>query len=487
MRNGVPQVDDDADAGGRRNGPLVPIVFLVLELVVVYAAWRARGLYRPQSLFLLSAAFALFCVLTLARRQLAGKVRRGLHLVGTAAVACQAWLILDLLRREPLLYAVSQDRGPSICAALASLGLVCLGWAMRDRRRAVLLLLTGAAAYGLFLAMELRRSPRPAMDVWSLTTEATDELLAGRNPYEPVYTDIYAEKYPERDYGYDLRFIYLPGLLVHSMPFRLAGLDVRGLSVLALTGGLVFFSLAVRRLRDLRAGRLWVVAAAAAAMFWYHGGQVFLLEHAWPEGLVLLYLCLAAWLWKRNAILAGVALGLAMCVKQTAWFVGPFLALAAVRQKRWGLLAACAAVGCAFAVPFLAWDPVVFIDNCLLDLLRKPPRADGLSWAAFSLQHGSAAFGLVTSLSYVCYFGALALLARALWRDGTEDALPAAWWAAAVGLLGFFLFLKQSFFNYYYLVAGMLAFYPLLAGAKPETDPEAACCSIHDNPEALDS
>jgi hypothetical protein len=250
--------------------------------------------------------------------------------------------------------------------------------------------------------------------------------------------------------------------------------------VLALAGGLALSAFAVRRLKDGSEGWTWAVAGSAAALFWYHGGQAFLLEQAWPEGLILLYLCLAALLWGRHAVLAGIALGLAMCVKQTAWFVGPFLGLAAIREKRWGLLAACAVVGLLFAVPFLAWDPGAFIDNCLVDLLRKPPRADGLSWAAFSLQHGGAAFGLVTALGYICYLGALALLARALWRRGERDALGAAWWAAAFGLLGFFLFLKQSFFNYYYLVAGMLAFYPLLAGRKAGTESETSHCSTED-------
>jgi hypothetical protein len=264
----------------------------------------------------------------------------------------------------------------------------------------------------------------------------------------------------------------------------MVGLDIRWLTVLALTGGLLLSALMVRRLKDRGAGWQWLVAASAAALFWYHGGQAFLMEQAWPEGLILLYLCLGAWLWRRHGVLAGVAFGLAMSVKQTAWFAGPFIAVAAVAERRWRLLAACAITGCLFAVPFLAWDPVAFVDNCLLDLLRKPPRADGLSWAAFSLRHGEAAFGLVGALSYVCYFGALALLAGALLQRERDGALPAAWWAAALGMLGFFLFLKQSFFNYYYLVAGMLAFYPVLAAA---TEAEETPCHAEHTEQAQDS
>jgi hypothetical protein len=460
--------------------------FLLLQTFVIHAAWRARGLYRPRSLLLLSVAFAGLCALAVFPRRLRGVTRSGLWLVAGAAVVCQAWIILDLFRREPLLYAVSRDRGPALCAALGSLGLVCMGWLTAERRRAVLLLLVGAAAYALFLGIELRRTPAPAMDVWSITTEATDELLAGGNPYARVYSDIYKDGYSDRRYGYEPRFIYLPGLLLHSAPFRLLGLDVRWLSVLALTGGLLFSGLVVRRLKDERAGWQWLVAALATALFWFHGGQAFLLEQAWPEGLILLYLCLGAWLWRRHGVLAGIAFGLAMAVKQTAWFVGPFIALAAVAERRWRLLAACAVTGCLFALPFLAWNPTAFVDNCLMDLLRKPPRADGLTWAAFSLRHGGAAFALVAAGSYVCYLGALALLGGALLQGERRDAVAVAWWAAALGMLGFFLFLKQSFFNYYYLVAGMLAFFPVLAAAATEREQEEAPCCAHDTTEAPD-
>jgi hypothetical protein len=160
--------------------------------------------------------------------------------------------------------------------------------------------------------------------------------------------------------------------------------------------------------------------------------------------------------------------------------VGPFLALSALRERRWRPIAACGAVGLAFAVPFLVWDARAFVDNCLMDLLRKPAREDGLSWAAFSLRHGRLAFALIGALSYACYFGALAVLAGALRKSERRDSISLAWWTAALGLFGFFLFLKQSFYNYYYLVAGLLAFYPLLAGWDAGRDAEEKPCSADD-------
>ena len=77
--------------------------------------------------------------------------------------------------------------------------------------------------------------------------------------------------------------------------------------------------------------------------------------------------------------------------------------------------------------------------------------------------------------TYAAAFGCLAWRLRRL-RGDAAVAEAAKW--MALGLLGFFLFLKVSFFNYYYVVAGLLACYALLARREPhDSHPDSSSAS----------
>jgi len=75
---------------------------------------------------------------------------------------------------------------------------------------------------------------------------------------------------------------------------------------------------------------------------------------------------------ERRPWASGVVAGLAGAMKQTAWILLPFLALAArERQGRRAWLpvsVSAAAVVTATVVPFLAWDPAAFVE----DVIRFP-------------------------------------------------------------------------------------------------------------------
>ncbi|KPK61935.1 MAG: hypothetical protein AMK73_07230 [Planctomycetes bacterium SM23_32] len=409
---------------------------------------------------------------------------------GPAALA--AGLPLTLLTlgllvfTESVYFTAGPYRAPDRALPALAFAVLAAGWLTRRRRTARLLLAVGCATFALFLVTQVRRSPTPVIDVWSVTTEAARALLAGRNPYALTYSDIY-ERFGWKGFGYERVFVYLPGMLLHYAPAVAVGLDVRCANLLAQAGGLAVFAWFVRR--AWAGDRSWAGAlcgAAATGIFWFHKGQVHLLEMAWAEGLLLFYLCLALWAWRRSEWLTAVALVLFLSLKQTAWFCAPFLAALAVKERRWRLMAGVAAGVGVVVSPFFLWNPGAFFHNVAELLMQMKPREDSLGWGAVCLRYAPGLSSWVAALSYVVLGGAWVALIVRLRRRSEQDALLETQKWMLLGLFGFFLFLKVSFFNYYYLVAGLLAFHLCVGAtiARAADAPAAAGGQTHDMPGA---
>jgi hypothetical protein len=383
--------------------------------------------------------------------------------VGPAAAGIGLVLALTalglLVVRESVFFTAGPYRLADRALPLLAVAALATGWLTRRRSTFRLLTAIGCTTFALFLVTQMRRSPTPVIDVWSVTTEAAKALLSGRNPYALTYSDIY-ERFAWEGYGYDMIFVYLPGLVLHYAPVVAAGFDVRFANLLAQTGGLALCAWFVRPTRPPGGSPTAALAAAGVVgVFWFHGGQVHLLEMAWAEALLLLYLCLAFWAWRRSAWLTGLALVLFLTLKQSAWFCAPFLAALAVRERRWRLMAAVAAGVAVIVGPFFLWNPAAFFHNVVEMLMQMAPRDDAMSWGAACLRFAPALFSRVSALSYLLLGGALVALCLRLRGLSGEDAVLETQKWLVLGLLGFFLFLKVAFFNYYYLVAGLLAFH----------------------------
>ena len=447
-----------------------------LVLVLLYALTTAlrhsMGFYTPEALTGVSMVLAAWVLLLGDTRPRAGKgwVAVVLALVFVAAV------LHDFFTADRLMYFVSKQRKRYRLVAAVSVGALLLDWilakARRRRRFPTPLQAAAVLLYCVYMGSQILRSPYPMIDVWTLNTEAAWAAAHGENVYGRTYTDIY-EKHGQEGFGYPIRYCYLPGLALHYAPAALLRADIRWVNLAAMALGLLLFSHCVgKTLRAPPDGLRpsgWA-AAGATLMFWYWTCQTFMLEQSWPEPILLLYLCAAFWLWRRSTFWTGVALVLALTLKQTAWFCAPFLLALAVKEKRWGLIGGVALGVCAVIGPYFFRDPSAFVHDVILDLLRKPPRPESLSWSAVCLRYCPSLFAWVYPLSYVAYAAAFWAFLRRLRRmEGHEAVLETLKWTA-LGLLAFFLFLKQSFFNYYYVVLGLLAFYVCLAGCGPDAE-----------------
>lgn len=448
---------------GTRSAQHLAMAVVVLAALVL-AVWFSLGMFSLPALVVVTGCWAGCALLFAAPGQEGSPGRLLTAAVAAGAITCVALL----LGGEPLLYPARPRSAVQPFAGALALGLLLWGWLSGDRRRAHLLLVLATMAYAALLGAELLRSPSPVMDVWQIETEAAHVLLNGQNPYREIYGDVY-EGAGVAGYGYPMRYIYLPGLLLHLAPAVWVGADIRWVSVLAMCGGFLLFA---RLVRGCSPGGGYrhplALAAAAAVIFWFQPGQPFLLEQAWPEALILFYVALAFRAWRGHPVLAGAALVLALSLKQTTWFLLPFLVGLAVRERRWRMMTLVAVGVTCLLLPFLVWSPHHFVQNVLVDLLQKAPRSDSLSWSSLAQGGTGAALLWVSGVGWVAYGAGWLGLASHLSRSGDRDLTLAALKWAILSLFAFFLFLKQSFFNYYYLIAGLLALYVCLAGRDEE-------------------
>jgi hypothetical protein len=253
---------------------------------------------------------------------------------------------------------------PYAIGLVAAVVLASRGASVRARAWLAALVFMGAALLPLGLEVTWRAHTAPGLHVQSeaiVTEEAANALLDGRNPYAAQYLD---GPLAARPLGTKTHFPYLPGMLIFGLP---RGLDTHHpwadarVSFAAVT--MVLAWAAIRRPvisspARLRALQVLFVLPTGALLMATGGDDLPVLA------LLLLTLALAS---DGRFVPAGVALGLAMATKQTAWILLPFLgvglAFAHGRRAARRFMSAAAAVALPVIAVFLAWDPGAFWEN----------------------------------------------------------------------------------------------------------------------------
>jgi hypothetical protein len=254
---------------------------------------------------------------------------------------------------------------PYAVGALAAL--VLAGRAgTRARAWVAVVVFAGAALLPLALEVTWRAGSAPGLHAQSeaiVTEEAARALVDGRDPYAATYEE---GPLAARPLGTQTHFPYLPAMLVFGLPRALDGAspvaDAR-LAFAVATAALMLVSMRcwpTSGQERLRAAQALVILPTGALPMATGGDDLPVL------GLMFLSLVLVQ---RRLTGWGGVAAGLAAGMKQTAWPLLPFLAVAAWKAGgRHGrsLTTAFALVGAALVVPFLAWSPGAFLEDVVL-------------------------------------------------------------------------------------------------------------------------
>jgi hypothetical protein len=221
----------------------------------------------------------------------------------------------------------------------------------------------GAVLVPLALNIEGRQrgpEPHPQSETF-LTEEAAAAFVRGENPYDVSYEDGPLGRWPSENW---LHLPYLPGILVFGLPHALSGqaplADAR-LIFLTAAAAVTLVALRLSKAppdRLLTAVMVLLVLPTGARYIVGGGDDIVVLA------LMLLALVLAT---RTQPLAAGVILGLAAAIKQTAWPLLPFLIVAACdrsgRRATGRALAGAGAVLVPVVLPFLAWDPAAFVED----------------------------------------------------------------------------------------------------------------------------
>ena len=434
VRRGVDRVGATALAGGVRPDVVLVCSWAALSLG---AAW-GDGTYAPVAILLVTAGTVFLGAVVARRDGMSGGLSRAAMVTGAVAV-------LGALQRVGGIYAKGPDAIASGALLSAAAAVVCAALLLGPARvraaalGATLAVARGALAGGLLIAA----SPRPAIDVWTMLQAAGHGLSHGHNPYTLRWTTGIS-------YEQSNGFAYLPGSAVALWPFQALFGDVRvGLLVALVVTSLVLVRVAWRS-----------AAAAVGCLALVYPKATFSVEQSWVDPLVLVTLCLAVFAVVRGRRgWAIVALACCLTCKQQAWLVLPVAA--AWKDFGWRRAALSAGGALAFIAPWAVTAPRAFYHGAIAYNLDVPARLDSLSLYRTAIAHGFNPGFALTALVTLLAIGVASTRMR---QSSSGFLLGAAFVMATFNLVN-----KQSFFNEWALVAGLLAA-ALAFGSSPAPD-----------------
>lgn len=216
-------------------------------------------------------------------------------------------------------------------------------------------------AVAAFLRLLLSVYLPPLVDVYYYDSQAVHALLSGSDPYGYHYAGIPAWLSTP---GAEDVYAYLPGVLLFLAPFG-ALWDIRlGLIVADVVIAWCLYSLRPR-------------ISGAAAAFYLLTPWALLFSTSYPNNtLVAMVFVGLALLWeaKGRGILSASAFGVALASSQFVWFLYPFFAYRALKEKRFVHVGVGILIAAVIVLPFLLWNPSAFIYDTVSFQFVRPPQ-----------------------------------------------------------------------------------------------------------------
>lgn len=314
------------------------------------------------------------------------------------------------------------------------------------KKDALLYLIIGLYSVAHFLVPIA--TPNPHIDVWVYAMKGADLLLKGVNPYSAYYPDLYDGRY-ELTNG----FCYWPTATFMFTASKFLLKEVRWILVLAHILSLFGLYKYTENSKVLSSRLLILIIWTAFPV------SLFILEQSWVDGLIIPLIVFSLYALKEGRIfLAGLLLGLMCMTKQYMVFycVLTFFYVFKARGLKDSIKYTLTTVASALiiAAPFLVWDADTFLQKSVYDLLKLGHREDALSWISYFSRFYS--FYIPGSVTGPLYILVTSVFSYFVFKRGDIRSL-------LIGLTSTFLFVflfgKQAFCNYYYLIAIFILIY----------------------------
>lgn len=420
-----------------RIGSAGQALFLLAWAAIGVADSLEDGAFSVPSLVWVSASAIVMVLALLNRTEWPGTVP-------AAAAVCMATACYQAMWLPAEIYGsgvpLTVSRQLWLAAGGAALALMLMG----HRRPAPLFcfVIVGSVAVAADL-VGIEASRRPQIDVWFMYQTAAGALAHGHNFYLTHWTSGIAGEVSNR-------FVYLPLSAVVLAPFRWLFGDVRfGLVALSVVCAYAVYRLVGDELR-------W----ALASLVLIFPKSTFAIEQSWNDvGLTALVAVTVLAVRRGRMGWAVTALAVAMAYKQYAWLALP--AAAGWKPFGWRRAAAAMTGGAVLCLPWALSAPRAFWEGVISYNLHLLARPDSLSWYSFLLWNGRTP-GYALIVAGTAAGLSLGLAGQREYRLGFAGAV-------AMTLVGFDLAGKQTFFNEWELLAGLL----VLAVAESRTQSES--------------
>jgi hypothetical protein len=415
-------------------------------MVLAQGLRRSHGHLRLKHLILLSICTVLFALLLKYREKISSYFLA--QSSNRVLVFTYALFSIFLGINHEIIYAHDNNFHLALKGILYTNGVYALYLLVRVYKKLSLgkwafripFLLIGAA-----YLLVIPTSPKPHIDVWVFSEMASDYLLSGQNPYAQYYPDLYKGKY-DLTHG----FIYWPLSLYLYTASSLLG-DVRWI--------LVFIKLLeVFAIFKLMAHKESLTKNLAALAWLTFPVSFFVIEQSWTEEMIIPGIFWSAYFLKSKRWgLAAIALGVMCATKQYMIFLAllSFFFVLRVGGLRNALnyTGLSAATFFALFAPFLLWDAGLLWQKTVAEVLGMAPRIDSLSWVAYFQRFYQ--FYIGPTITAPLYLVTLAGLVIYLLKKKSLQAVDYS--ATLVVMFSVvFLFGKQAFCNYYFLLTAML-------------------------------
>lgn len=429
--------------------------FAVILFLSIIVTTFNRGFFSFQSLFCLSALLFSLIFLYLKQDILNNTKQKSVKIIFLVTYLLFIYFSNGIYQKE-LISSVLIDFLPQIFL------LPVLYWVLIPEQK---IINTRMFPVFIILAITLRiliiiASPNPAIDIFVLLKEAPIKLLNGVNPYDTVYTRVYAGNITDN-------YTYLPFSIFLELPFILIFKDPRVLLIIAdvISAIMIYHS-----------GNKSRSSIYLSLIFLFRPNSLFMIEQSFLTPVYTLFTFIFIYsLLKFKSLLTGISLAVLAGI-QPIYLI--FIPLTFFLWKNKNKAIFTFSITFLMTImPFFIWNPEKFIDKNILFYFKPVEELQTIPiHISLNLNTVFYTFSGKDFPFYLTFFilsagmGILYYNGRLNPQKSGKEKIIYQYLLIIIFFYLFYLLFRQSFIYYYYYTGSLLIFWVNLQNKLIEDD-----------------